>query len=65
MSDKKCRFCDAGDKLVGDNHWIVTSIIPAKIKLMRCEKLPKSSKHHPVGFTTASPSSPKPDDKPA
>ena len=35
----QCKWCDQGAKLVGKEHWLVQSIVPAKIKIVRCEKL--------------------------
>lgn len=34
-----CKWCEQGLKLTGKDHWIVQSILPAKIKIVRCEKL--------------------------
>lgn len=34
-----CKHCDQGVKLTGKDHWIVQSIIPARIKIVRCEHL--------------------------
>ena len=35
----KCQLCKDGVKLVGKDHWIVKSIIPAKIKIVPCKAL--------------------------
>lgn len=35
----RCKHCDAGLELRGKDHWIVQSIVPARIKIVRCEKL--------------------------
>ncbi len=34
-----CKWCDQGVKLTGKDHWLARSFIPAKIKIVRCEKL--------------------------
>jgi hypothetical protein len=31
-----CKHCDQGVALTGDDHWIVQSILPARIKIVRC-----------------------------
>lgn len=42
MSERKvakhqpCKLCAQGVKLVGKEHWIVKSIIPARIKIVKC-----------------------------
>lgn len=33
---RRCRWCDEGAELVGSQHWIVKSIIPAKIVIKDC-----------------------------
>lgn len=43
---KKCKYCAGGN--VADesgNHWIVKSIIPAKIMIKKCTEA-KAEKHH-------------------
>lgn len=33
----KCRYCDDGYSLRGGDHFIVKSIMPAKINIVRCK----------------------------
>lgn len=33
---KRCRWCDEGCGLIGDEHWIVTSIVPARMTIRKC-----------------------------
>lgn len=37
-----CRYCDNGLVLRGNDHWIVKSIMPARINVVRCKDLPKA-----------------------
>jgi hypothetical protein len=33
----RCKWCEQGVPLTGSDHWIVQSIVPAHIKIMRCK----------------------------
>lgn len=34
---KRCKYCDQGIELKRGQHWIVQSIIPARIKIVTCK----------------------------
>lgn len=34
---KPCRWCDEGARLIGTDHWIVQSIVPARIAIRPCK----------------------------
>lgn len=34
-----CKYCDQGIKLTGKDHWLVQSVVPARIKIVRCGDL--------------------------
>lgn len=36
---KHCRWCDEGARLIGNDHYIVKSIIPARIDIRQCVAL--------------------------
>jgi hypothetical protein len=36
---KRCKWCDQGVRLNGTDHWIVKSIIPARIDIRPCAAL--------------------------
>jgi len=41
QTKQKCRYCREGHAPKDDgNHWIVKSIIPAKINIVKCKDLP-------------------------
>lgn len=44
MKQKRCPLCEQGVKLIGDEHWIVKSIIPARITVKRCKLAPPTEK---------------------
>lgn len=33
---KRCKWCDMGERLTGDEHWIVESFNPPAIKIREC-----------------------------
>ena len=37
----KCKLCEQGVKLVGKEHWIVKSVVPAKITIKKCTAVEK------------------------
>lgn len=41
MSIKICKLCQAGVVLRNGEHWIVKSIVPAKITIKKCAAVPK------------------------
>lgn len=34
-----CKHCETGVQLEGKDHWLVKSIVPARIKIVRCGHL--------------------------
>lgn len=40
---KKCKWCEQGVKLIDGEHWVVKSIVPAKINIVKCTAV-KTSK---------------------
>lgn len=44
---KYCRYCDQGERLTNGEHWIVKSIVPARIDIRTCAAYAKASQLKP------------------
>ena len=44
QTKRPCRYCANGVKLIDGDHWVVKSIIPARIDIVKCTATPAQEK---------------------